>query len=171
LDLKEMAILVIDEKSMIGQDLFRLVDKRLREARPHAYDLPFGGVSVILLGDWKHLPPVCDASLYTNPYRAEDHKKPIEPNKIKDPMGYNLYQLFKDTIIFEKIQRQDGDEEKPFREELQRLGDGKFSRADWEKWKERTRPASTCRATKLHGQWNLSLCAEKRHGAAQHQQG
>jgi ATP-dependent DNA helicase PIF1 len=108
---------------MMGQEVFRLVDKRLREARPHCCDQPFGGVSIVLLGDWKQLPPVADSSLYNS--------------RVKNPAGYNLYQLFTDTIIFEKVQRQDGDEQKPFREELQRLGDGKFSFEDWNKWKSR----------------------------------
>jgi hypothetical protein len=106
---KNVGVLVIDEKSMMGQDVFRLVDKRLKEARPHCCDQPFGGVSIVLLGDWKQLPPVADSSLYNS--------------RVKDPTGFNLYQLFTDTIIFEKVQRQDGDEERPFREELQRLGD------------------------------------------------
>ena len=121
---ENVGILVIDEKSMIGQEVFSQVSQRLQEARPHACHLPFGGLSVILLGDWKQLPPVCDSSLYND--------------KAKKPMGYNLYQLFKDTIIFDQIQRQEGEEQKPFREELKRLGDGEFSLSDWHKWRARS---------------------------------
>ena len=79
---------------------------------------------IVLLGDWKQLLPVCDSSLYNS--------------KSKSPIGHNLYVLFKDTVIFDKIQRQSGDNEKPFRDELQRLGDGKFSVEDWKKWKQRS---------------------------------
>jgi ATP-dependent DNA helicase PIF1 len=121
---KTVGILVIDEKSMIGQDVFRLIDLRLKEARPHHRHNPFGGVSVVLLGDWRQLPPVGDSALFNS--------------KVKNPMGYNLYQLFVKTVILEKVQRQDGDEEKPFREELQRLGDGKFTKEDWLKWQCRS---------------------------------
>jgi hypothetical protein len=81
-------------------------------------------MSVVLLGDWKQLPPVCDSSLYNG--------------KVKNPVGHNLYQLFIDTIIFAKVQRQEGDEEKPFREELERLGNGQFTIQDWQKWRSRT---------------------------------
>ena len=63
---KEVGILVIDEKSMIGQNIFYNVSERLKQARPHACDQPFEGLSVILLGDWKQLPPDCDYPLYND---------------------------------------------------------------------------------------------------------
>lgn len=93
-------------------------------AKPHTSDLPFGGLSVILLGDWKQLPPVGDSSLYNV--------------TSKKAMGYNLYRHFEDTIIFDVIQRQQGDDQQLFREELQHLGDGKFTLQDWNKWRSRT---------------------------------
>ena len=115
---------MIDEKSMIGQNIFYNVSERLKQAKPHACDQPFEGLSVILLGDWKQLPPDCDYPLYND--------------KAKRPLGHNLYQLFEDTIIFSQIQRQEGDEQKSFREELERLGDGTFSVDDWRKWRSRS---------------------------------
>ncbi|KAL8622217.1 hypothetical protein ACOMHN_053018 [Nucella lapillus] len=45
------AILVIDEKSMIGQKTFFHVSERLKEAKPHRASEPFGGLTVVLLGD------------------------------------------------------------------------------------------------------------------------
>ena len=53
-----VGILVIDEKSKIGQEVFSCVSQRQQEAKRHTSHLPFGGLSVILLGDWKQLPPV-----------------------------------------------------------------------------------------------------------------
>lgn len=49
---------------MIGLKLLSAIDYRLRELRPQYRDIPFGGVSVILFGDFGQLPPVTDAALY-----------------------------------------------------------------------------------------------------------
>ena len=57
-------LLEIDEKSMIGQYFLYMVDARLRELKPNTGDLPFGGVSVIVMGDFAQLPPVQDIPLY-----------------------------------------------------------------------------------------------------------
>ena len=119
-----VGILVIDEKSMIGQEIVSCISQRLQEAKPHTSHLPFGGLSIIILGNWKQLPPVGDSSLYNA--------------KSKKPMGHNLYRLFHDTIFFDTIQRQEGADQQPFREELQRLSDGNFNLQDWTEWRSRT---------------------------------
>lgn len=49
-------ILAIDEISMISADVFELVDKVLQYVRKN--NQPFGGVQLILLGDFLQLPPV-----------------------------------------------------------------------------------------------------------------
>jgi hypothetical protein len=64
---KHVGVLVIDEKSMMGQKVFYFLNKRLQEARPEKADQPFGGLSLVLLGDWKQLPPVLDTPLYQDP--------------------------------------------------------------------------------------------------------
>ena len=44
-----------------------MIDKRLRQAFPSAsYDAVFGGLSIILLGDFSQLHPVFDKPLYHN---------------------------------------------------------------------------------------------------------
>ena len=95
----DQGLLIIDEKSMIGHSVFVNMDKRLREARPAFKDKFFGGLSIILLGDWKQLPPVADTALFNK--KTEGKKQD----------GYNLYRLFTKSIIFDKIQRQDGDDQ------------------------------------------------------------
>jgi hypothetical protein len=65
--MKHVGLLVIDEKSMIGQKIFYYVHKRLQEVFPEQADKPFGGMSIFLLGDWKQLPPVLDTALYQDP--------------------------------------------------------------------------------------------------------
>jgi DNA replication protein DnaC len=51
---KNVGVLIIDEKSMIGQEIFWMVSRRLKQARPHTKTEPFGGLSVVLLGDWNN---------------------------------------------------------------------------------------------------------------------
>ena len=119
----KVGVLIIDEKSMIGQEIFWMVSERLKQARPQGCSEPFGGLSVILLGDWKQLPPVCDAPLYSS--------------VSKNPRGYNLYQLFDEVVMFEQVQRQLGDDQALFRQELQSLGNGTFSEKSWHRWHSR----------------------------------
>jgi hypothetical protein len=63
-DFKNTHFLFLDEMSMIGMRLLSRIDGRLRECRPHFHDKPFGGVSVVLFGDYAQLPPVGDIALY-----------------------------------------------------------------------------------------------------------
>ena len=52
------------------------VDKRLRQATTHL-DIPFGGISVILIGDFAQLPPVGDRLLFA-PKGAGSHGHNLE---------------------------------------------------------------------------------------------
>ena len=68
--LKHIRYLIVDEVSMLGQNMMAWVDKRLHQATTHL-DMPFGGISVILIGDFAQLPPVGDGhSLHK---RGQDH--------------------------------------------------------------------------------------------------
>ena len=55
--------LIVDEVSMLGRNMMARVDKGLRQATTHL-DTPFGGISVILIGDFAQLPPVGDRPLF-----------------------------------------------------------------------------------------------------------
>jgi len=50
-------VLIIDEISMISGDLFDLIDKVAKAVRGD--DRPFGGIQLVLSGDFLQLPPVC----------------------------------------------------------------------------------------------------------------
>lgn len=56
LKLKKLKVLIIDEISMINGDLFELIDKYLKLIKNN--DSPFGGVQLILSGDFFQLSPV-----------------------------------------------------------------------------------------------------------------
>ena len=119
--LGDLQVLFIDEKSMIGLEIFHYIDARLRQIK--ANDKPFGGVSIVLMGDNGQLPPVGDKPLFANA------KKSMNTNQSK---GAILYSYFKSVVILDDIVRQQGDDEKEFRDVLTRLRNGKFDEKDWE---------------------------------------
>lgn len=49
-------VLIIDEVSMLGSEVLDMVDRVVREVRGH--EKPFGGMQVILVGDFFQLPPI-----------------------------------------------------------------------------------------------------------------
>eukprot|EP01018_Ginkgo_biloba_P029278 Gb_13702 [translate_table: standard] len=71
-ELRPIQYIMIDEMSFLGPWLVMNVDSRLREAFPHYSHLPFGGRSMILLGDLAQLSPVMDKPLYTTTNRGSD---------------------------------------------------------------------------------------------------
>ena len=114
--------LILDEMSMMGQRMMTTVDKRLRQATAQL-NVPMGGMSVILIGDFAQLPPVCDKPLFaTNPITASQTH------------GYTMYQLFNKVVILDQVLRQSGTDISTiaFRELLQRLRRGQTTTEDWE---------------------------------------
>lgn len=61
--------LAIDEISMIGGSLFEKVDKVFRAVRKR--DEPFGGMQLILFGDFLQLPPVSESNEKREPFAFE----------------------------------------------------------------------------------------------------
>ena len=122
---KQVQLLVIDEKSLIGQYMFYMINERLKQAKASTKD--FGGISMILMGDFAQIFPVRDAALFLE----HDEKSPYA-NNLQVQHGKILFQThFRDnTIIFDEIMRQKGDQE--FKESLIRLANGEFTRKDWD---------------------------------------
>ena len=61
-ELRELRVLVIDEKSFIGAYYMYQLNCRLQQI--FASDRPFGGLSIVLMGDFAQLSPVGDKALY-----------------------------------------------------------------------------------------------------------
>jgi hypothetical protein len=60
-------VIIIDEKSLLALEQLLGADVLLRWAFPERGDVPFAGISVILLGDYFQLPPVSGSRMYCDP--------------------------------------------------------------------------------------------------------
>lgn len=61
-DLDGVEYLIIDEFSVVGQKMFAWINRRCKQATGNL-TIPFGGMSIILVGDIAQLPPVTDQVL------------------------------------------------------------------------------------------------------------
>ena len=118
---------VIDEMSMMGQRTFGYVDLRLRQATGELNEF-FGGLSIILVGDFGQLPPVGDAPMYVQPNTSSLRQR-----------GYVAYRQFTDVVVLERVQRQVGDSASQcrWRDVLWKVRNGEAGRAEWELLKTR----------------------------------
>ena len=125
--LTDLKLIVIDEKSFVGCRMMYNIDVRLRQIM--ANDKPFGGVSVILIGDFKQLCPVNDLPLFA------DSTKGMSPYQ---QMGYeDVYKTnFQDVIILDKNQRQVNDAD--FQQIIANFLDRGISTEDWYKLAKRS---------------------------------
>eukprot|EP00118_Oscarella_pearsei_P020682 m.225765 g.225765 ORF g.225765 m.225765 type:complete len:1796 (+) comp40019_c0_seq3:374-5761(+) len=105
--------LIIDEMSMVSQRQLSLVHRRLCQACPWQADSMFGGMSLILFGDFGQLPPVGGSPLY-----SVSVQKGVEASQ-----GRQLYATFNVVVQLTQIMRQSGNDElqKKFRDALLRL--------------------------------------------------
>ena len=116
-------VLILDEKSMCGLGRLSQVHRRLCQAKESTE--PFGGLTFVICGDIKQLPPVHDLAIFSR-----------EGGQLAQIEGRMLYQLFDVSIQLTESHRQKGDPQ--FAVQLDRLGDGAFSKEDWNSWKPRT---------------------------------
>lgn len=115
--LRNVFLLIIDEVSMVSSTLLYKIDKRLKEVK-ETPNVPFGGISVWIVGDLFQLPPVGNRMIFTNP-GAE----------FSVPGGTtHLWELFQWTILT-IIMRQANDTR--FAELLNRLRFGRMTTADF----------------------------------------
>ena len=130
---KDVNLLVIDEKSMIGQHMMYMIDQRLRQAKPTQAKEYCGGISVIFMGDFGQLVPVRDPALFT---KHEEGSKNIRNAQITS--GQHIFDsLFvKNTIIMDEVMRQGKGQEK-FKECLDRLRNGDTTEEDWHYLREK----------------------------------
>ncbi|KAG6990026.1 ATP-dependent DNA helicase PIF1 [Fusarium oxysporum f. sp. conglutinans] len=109
--LRDVRYLVIDEKSMLGLRQLSWVDKRLRQVFPGRATEFFGGISIILVGDFFQLPPVANKPLYFDGPLKDLH----------EVSGQAAYRAFNHTVFLKKVERQQGDDQAGFRLALEEL--------------------------------------------------
>jgi hypothetical protein len=103
---------------VITVDLWLLVFQQFPENR----DEFFGGLSVILIGDFFQLRPVLNKPLYS----ARDDLKDIEI------VGRNVYLSFNKSVLLTTVQRQQGKDQAPFRRALEELRKADVTVASWQ---------------------------------------
>ena len=124
---ENVKVVIIDEISMVGNKLFHYIHKRLQEitTRP----LPFGGISVIAVGDLFQLRPVMDNYVFQN---LRDGYGPLATN-----LWVDHFSMFE----FTEIMRQ---KKKEFAELLNRLREGNQTDNDIKKLQSRViKPTSS----------------------------
>ena len=94
---KDIKLLIIDEKSMIGRTMAGKMDSRLQQI---IADEVMGGIGVLLFGDFAQLPPVGDSLLYSS-------KIPLKPLQIA---GRDVYLSFNQSTTLQHIFRQQGND-------------------------------------------------------------
>ncbi|XP_044717890.1 PIF1-like helicase domain-containing protein [Hirsutella rhossiliensis] len=119
--LRHVKYLVIDEKSMLGIEQLARIDSRLRQAFSQRSLEFFGGMSVLLVGDFFQLPPVRQKPLYSTSTSLSALER----------RGHVAYRLFDRTIFLTTVQRQAGDDQARFRQALQELREVKLSIPSW----------------------------------------
>ena len=63
--LSNIALIIIDEVSMVGSNMLLEIHKRLQQIKGVSSDVTFGGVSILAVGDLYQLPPVGQPLLFS----------------------------------------------------------------------------------------------------------
>ena len=86
-------IIILDEMSMLSKSILAQLDARLRFLRMN--DKPFGGISLVLCGDFCQFDPVCSSPLFRPP---ELKASMSEVERLEDE-GYRLYSSIDASIV------------------------------------------------------------------------
>lgn len=131
---QRLRIIFIDEISMVGNKMFNFINLRLQEI--FATEKPFGGVSIIAIGDLFQLKPVFDGWIFLD--LADDYG-PLATNLWRD--CFKVYELT-------DIMRQKDDQE--FAELLNRLREGLQTSSDISNLKRRILPKECISSSLTH---------------------
>ena len=112
---KEIKLLILDEKSMVGRSQVGRMDRHLHQAHPQNADEIFGGIPTIFFSDFGQLPPVGDSPMYSD--------KPSAYHTALHAEGCCVFESFKQSVTLNTVYHQTGQsaEQVTFREALLRL--------------------------------------------------
>ena len=103
-DMQGVDYLIIDEMSMVGRRALGQIDHLLRRAT--GINSPFGGKSIILVGDHGQLPPVKDKRMYDlSGVRNVQTGKTLVSAPKWELAGILAYEQFTDVFFLDKIER------------------------------------------------------------------
>ncbi|XP_044718765.1 PIF1-like helicase domain-containing protein [Hirsutella rhossiliensis] len=142
--LRHVKYLVIDEKSMLGLEQLARIDSRLRQVFPQRSLEFFGGVSVLLVGDFFQLPPVRQKPLYSTSTSLSSLER----------RGQVAYRLFDRTVFLTTVQRQVGDDQAQFRQALQELREARLTQSEVDGFRTALRVYSTKARVEAKNQGN-----------------
>jgi hypothetical protein len=111
----------IDEISMVACQDFYLIDSRLKDITT-VEDVPFGGVSMIVAGDFAQLPPAKGLALYSGAVSTNQDAR--QTSKEQDnTLGVLLWHQFVTVVILRQNMRQVGlsESDKLLRGALERM--------------------------------------------------
>jgi ATP-dependent exoDNAse (exonuclease V) alpha subunit len=120
---RDCRFLIIDEKSMVDLRMLSIIDQRLRAIFPRQSDVPFGGLNILICGDFFQLLPVGGKALFST--------------GLTDAVsiaGSGLYRNFDRTLRLTEIMRQQGEDDIAikFRAALEQLRSSSLMQESWE---------------------------------------
>lgn len=127
-NLRKKDVLLVDEISMIGERLFRFIDYHLRTAREN--DSVFGGMQVIVVGDFLQLEPVTE--------KGEENKYAFE-SEVWEQAKFV-------TINLENVMRQEDEE---FVSLLSRVRKGDMTDEDYKLLMKKVSPCKSVEITRI----------------------
>lgn len=119
--------LLIDEVSMVGCKLMASISEALAEAK--GQETAFGGMNVILAGDFAQLPPVSETHLYAWINTGARYCSSDVGQRVV--MGKLLWLSFKIVVILHEVMRQRGSENAAFVDLPARLREGRCTEQDY----------------------------------------
>ena len=162
--LRDVELLLIDEISTVGAGQFEMISRRLEQLskalwRERAGAEPpedlggFGGLGIVLIGDFGQLPPVLASSLLPHSKMLEPLRSELRKHTLQ---GRLRFQEFINVVRLRRIHRQKGAD--VFKESTIRLRDAAVTPEDYKLWQEHVLISSDARPAWDGGEDLLSRC-------------
>ena len=114
---QHVVLLIIDEISFIGTAFLHKMHLRMQQGKRPFFsehgqdpkDHTFGGVSILLVGDFGQLDPIDDLSLADRTMRAADASKAVKGQFFHVRLGRALVRTFQEAYLLKRVHRSECD--------------------------------------------------------------